>query len=441
MKTFTLLTLLLSSALAHAQNAAMVKVLKGDVYAQSGEKQVKLKMNDWVQAGAIIKTDQKSFVRLVFIDKSVMNVSPASELKIERFDKKDAGVLGLVRGQIRSQVTKDYLQIQGKDRSKLFIKTSNAVMGIRGTDFLMTTNGKNTAAILFEGEVVFNRLTDQSITDSQKLEGIVDTGVRLFPGEFSAVGQGAPTIPALLNVNQRVMLEKGNSDGGEKDAKSKSVVPPGLSATHVTNRPAVIQADPERKSSNPEGFAMNGQVKPMNGSLVDLNAAVIVAPPSNAKYDSATNTYASKEIPLNIDKPAFNGKMPEMDDKMPKMRDLPQGPQQTPPPAVMMDNAHREMPKPSTAVGEQIIYSADDYKKATGVNVQDFSNRRAFHEDRNHHDKKNESPTNPPPGGEGSGGSGSNPNGGDGPGGGSNGGGGYGGGSNGGGGGSGGDED
>src|SRR5690606_8985738 len=99
-------------------------------------------------------------------------------------------------------------------------KTKNAVMGIRGTDFLISTTGKNTVAILFEGSVVFNKLSDQKLMDSAKLDDVVDRGVRLFPGEFSAVGEnGKPTIPALLNVQQREKLEKNVTF----DKNSKSV--------------------------------------------------------------------------------------------------------------------------------------------------------------------------------------------------------------------------
>jgi len=43
-----------------------------------------LKVEDWVEEGAIIKTFEKSFVKLIFIDKSSMNVGPASEMKNPR---------------------------------------------------------------------------------------------------------------------------------------------------------------------------------------------------------------------------------------------------------------------------------------------------------------------------------------------------------------------
>lgn len=295
---------LMVSLPSYAGKAALVKLIKGEAKAIVNGKEVKLKADDWVDGGAVIKTSEKSFVKLVFIDKSQMNVGPLSEIKIEKFHSKDAGVIDLVKGKIRSQVSKDYLQIQGKDRSKLFIKTKNAVMGIRGTDFMITTNGTNTAAILFEGEVVFNRLSDRKITDSAQLDRIVDQGVRMFPGEFSAVGEGgSPTVPALLNVGQREKLEKNvqfDKNDSAKTAAAKSVVPAGLSGNAVASKPNIEvvkndDANKQRASANADSYVKDGNVKPVNGSFVHLDSATIIAPGKDAVLDENSNTYIASD--------------------------------------------------------------------------------------------------------------------------------------------------
>ena len=305
MKNVTLFFMLLAflSSFAWAGNkAAVVKLIRGEAFVHTGSQKMKLKVNDWIDAGSTIQTSSKSFLKIIFIDKSQMNIGASSEVKVEKFHSKDAGVIDLVRGKIRSQVTKDYLQIDGKNKSKLFIKTPNAVMGIRGTDFLITTTGKNTAAILFEGSVVFNRLDNRKLTDTAKLDDIVDQGVRMFPGEFSAVGEkGAPTIPALLNVQQRTKLESNKSF--EKNNKSvtakRSVVPEGLSLKTVSSKPAIDSKKDSadgRASKNPDAFTKDGKIKPMNGSFVLLDTAQIVQPGNGAVLDESSNTYvATKE--------------------------------------------------------------------------------------------------------------------------------------------------
>lgn len=310
---FLILALLMLTTATWAGNkAAVVKLIKGEAYVVSGDKKVKLNVNDWLETGSVLHTSAKSFVKLVFIDKSQMNVGPQSEIKIEKFHTKDAGVIDLVKGKIRSQVSKDYLQINGKDRSKLFIKTNNSVMGIRGTDFMITTNGKNTAAILFEGEVVFNRLSDKRINNSAKLDEIVDRGVRMFPGEFSAVGEsGPPTIPALLSVSQKEKLEKNESFSDDaRNSKveiTKSIVPGGLEGKVVSSEPKLDTPSPKGSnqpplvgasnpsSKNPETYLKQGQIKPANGSMLHIDSATIIAPGAGAVLDKNSNTYIAAD--------------------------------------------------------------------------------------------------------------------------------------------------
>jgi hypothetical protein len=247
----TILLILFSTTVLSQSKVAVVKLLRGDVDVLTLGKTTKLKTNDWVESGAVIKTAEKSFVKLIFLDKSQMNVGPNSEMKIESFTGKDSGVIDLVKGKIRSQVTKDYLQIQDKDKSKLFIKTQNAVMGVRGTDFIISTNGKNTSTVLFEGEIVFNKLDQRGEIASSKLEEIVDRGVRMFPGEFSVMEENRPmpTVPSLLNIQQRVHLEKNedfDSDRSPSNAKvetTKSVVPEGLNGMQVSNNSETLKSE------------------------------------------------------------------------------------------------------------------------------------------------------------------------------------------------------
>ncbi|HXH32159.1 MAG TPA: FecR family protein [Bacteriovoracaceae bacterium] len=304
-----LFTLGMSQTVFGQTNVAVVKLLRGDVDLVTKGKTSKLKADDWVSNGAVIKTAEKSFVKLVFVDKSQMNVGPNSEMKIEKFTGKDSGVIDLVKGKIRSQVTKDYLQIKDKDKSKLFIKTNNAVMGIRGTDFMISTNGASTSVVLFEGEVVFNKLENRSETRTANLEDMVDKGVRMFPGEFSVmeVNRPQPTIPSLLNIQQRESLEKNDSfesdrapgNAGKED--SKSVVPDGLTGKIVSSSSEVLKNDAKAPtdpsngqvpaSQDPDGYVKGDAVKPANGSFVHIDSGVIIPPGPGSVLDSNTNTY------------------------------------------------------------------------------------------------------------------------------------------------------
>jgi hypothetical protein len=311
--------IVLSSSLYAQTKAAMVKMIRGEVDVLTLGKTTRLKINDWVESGAVIKTGDKSFARLVFIDKSTMNVSANSEMKIEAFTGKDSGVIDLVKGSIRSTVTKDYLQIKERDKSKLFIKTQNAVMGVRGTEFDISTNGITTATVLFEGEIAFNKLNDRGVISTRALEDIVDRGVMLAPQDFSVVqpDREMPTVPAKLNPQQYEALQKNpefNTDrspsNANPDSSAKSVVPEGLSGKIVTNDSATLKSEvgqvvsgsadaatdtakpaASASSADPEGYVKGNLVKPANGSFLHMESGTIIPPDPNAVLDSNTNTY------------------------------------------------------------------------------------------------------------------------------------------------------
>ncbi|MES2527411.1 MAG: FecR family protein [Bdellovibrionota bacterium] len=304
--SFLLLTLLLTSSAWAQKKVAIVKLLKGEVDVLTLGKTMKLKVEDWVEEGAVVKTAEKSFVKLVFIDKSQMNIGPGSEMKIEKFGDKDSGVIDLVKGKIRSQVTKDYLQMD-RNKSKLFIKTANAVMGVRGTDFLISTNGQTTSTVLFEGAISFNKLDNRGETNSNRLEDIVDRGVNIQPGEFSVADKvhPLPTVPAVLNVGQREALEKNETFDadrapGNSSAKvqEKSIVPPGLTGDAVSNDTSALKTEIAKAGSvapvangSAQGFETAEQVKPTNGAFLHVDSGVIIAPPPGSVFDPITNTY------------------------------------------------------------------------------------------------------------------------------------------------------
>lgn len=323
MKVLCLLTILFAGPLWAQSKVAIVKMIRGEANVVNNGKSQPIKAEDWVSAGSVVKTAEKSFVRLVFIDKSQMNIGPSSEMKIEKFGSGDSGVIDLVKGKIRSQVSKDYLQQKDKTKSKMFVKTPNAVMGIRGTDFLISTNGQNSSAVLFEGEVVFNKVENANLREisTSNLEALVDRGVRIFPGEFSVVevNRPAPTVPSLMNVKQIETLEKNQdfsadrnpSDQGS-DKSSKSVVPKGLSGVTVSNKPAALDKELNQKglesSAAPQvknaetakGFEQGDKVKPANGSFLHVDSGVVIAPSKDSVYDANSNTFVADSSSGNV---------------------------------------------------------------------------------------------------------------------------------------------
>jgi hypothetical protein len=315
--TFVLLSFFAFSGQS-TKNVANVKLKRGiaSIIAPDGTK-ADIKRGMWIKEGSIIKTGAKSFVRLSFIDKSSMNIGPKSELKIEKFSKEDAGVINILTGKIRAKVTKDYLKID-KDKSKLFIKSKSAVMGIRGTDFIFTANAKTGAstAVLFEGSVVFSKINRG--TDLADLEKVVDRGRRIHPGEFSVAirGKNKATIPSKMSSRQFRGLEKNDQFTEEavqkKVKKVKSIVPPGLAGDIVISDnknlaaeiKQVININVETKTSERDeeqvqeskGFVKGDDIKPVDGSIVHLESGTIIPLGVDSQFDANAGEWVSNSI-------------------------------------------------------------------------------------------------------------------------------------------------
>jgi len=329
-----------------AEDAAKVVLLKGSVKAKLTDGSlIDVKENQAIPVGAELQTADKSFVKLIFLDKSQMNLGPNSKMVITSFPKKDAGIITLVKGQLRSQVTKDYMEMDNKDKSKLFIKTNSAAMGVRGTDFQVNFNpeNQNTALITFEGAVAMSHIARNQSPDSfdqKALESVVSsaTSVMVRQGQISAVnlnvGEKA-MIPTKLAIAQVEAL-KNNETGiketnKESDQKTfKSPIPPGIDGAVLSNTNAELDKQVSKLSNGnlnlnqiseskmvekgePSGFFNDktGEYKLPAGSIVDLNSVNIIPPPANAVFDPNTKTFTVPENFGKIDSVTGEYKAPE----------------------------------------------------------------------------------------------------------------------------------
>lgn len=175
--------------------AAIVKLLGGEVYQLYLGGRRLLKVGDWVKIGDVIQTNKQSFVKLVFLDKSSMNIGPGSEIKIENFVPKDCGIIDIIKGYIRSEVSKDYLRMRDENQAKLLQKTKNAIFGVRGTEFELSYNEESgigtTTLQMIEGSVEFTNL----ITGVTSLVSHQDSIVA--QGPINSSGSTGPEINVL----------------------------------------------------------------------------------------------------------------------------------------------------------------------------------------------------------------------------------------------------
>lgn len=308
--------LLSFSATVYAANdVAKVIIVRGSAMAQSPDGKVtQIVQGMWFKEGTQVKTADKSFVKLLFIDKSQMNLGPNSQMKIDKFPESEPGIVTLVKGQLRSKVSKNYMEMSKKDKSKLFIKTKTAAMGVRGTDFQVNYNPENsfTSLVTFEGAVAMaslDSLSRESVRDSinqVNLERLVSSNqaVIVTRGQFSGSSPetGAATIPVKLNPMQVESMEKDTSGMDEQDSTSavtpaKSIVPPGVSGEAFSNKPKVdsqVDASVTAKAETGAKLAVQGFANTKNlnnaasGAIVDVVTSKLLLPPKNSPIDKNT---------------------------------------------------------------------------------------------------------------------------------------------------------
>ncbi len=305
-------------------DVATVLLLRGKAKIQLVDgKENELTANQAIPVGAKIITNDKSFVRLIFIDKSTINVGPLSSIQIQAFPKNEAGIIKLIEGQIRAEVTKNYMEMEDHSKSKLYIHTKTSAMGIRGTDFQVNYNpaNQNSSLIVFEGKVAMGHI-DRSIQNEvfiqNHLESIVSntTAVLVKQGQFSAVNlniSDRATVPTKLAPKQLDAL-KANTTGIDGDAANKKqfrdIVPPGIDTSAVINKPGIgiIKAD----IGDAKGFfnEQTHEYKPAAGAIIDLKTVNVVAPPPGSAFDHVTKTFVISETLGKVDEKSGQYKTP-----------------------------------------------------------------------------------------------------------------------------------
>lgn len=333
------LTLCFPATYANDEGVAKVIIIRGEVKAKlpTGEI-VDLKKDMWLKEGSVLQSESGSFARLLFIDKSTMNLGPESQMVIDQFPENAAGIITLMKGQVRSHVTKDYMNNQETDKSKLFIKTKTAAMGVRGTDFQVNYNpaNNNTALITFSGAVAMAQF-DSPIGDRSFSQDVLERTVSseravvVRQGEFSGVTPqtSRATIPTRLNPTQLESLKK--NDGGDvakvrpsepsERKQFRNPIPPGVDSktfsnnptesmtktiatnlgvavaqtmvTNVTNERAANALKTSISAPPPEGFknAATGAYAPPAGSVIDLATVNIIPIPKGSTFDPVSQTY------------------------------------------------------------------------------------------------------------------------------------------------------
>ncbi len=278
LKDYTLLIILLTifficllGQATAANIAATVISLKGSVVIEYPDgKSVNLKKGDEVIEHAVIKSSKSSFAKLLFIDKSTMNIGPGSSIEVAMFVKNKPGVIKLMGGEIRSKVTKNYMNINNKNRSKLLIRTPTAAMGVRGTDFIVSVEKNISSFKVIEGTIVVTPLKNINAQMGDKLVSFLDNKLN----SNKSVKVTANNMTTVTTTSKPQVIPLSNEDF--LSASEKIIDNDKSDNQKEDNNDKIIESKPVDEPSKSKDSSTSVQqekkiVKPEGGSVVEIN--------------------------------------------------------------------------------------------------------------------------------------------------------------------------
>lgn len=183
-----------------AQNPRIVRI--------GYSKLIDVKPGDAVFLGDTVKTGTDVKAQIELSDGSIVTVVPNSsvQMKGHRIDREQGirnSVMRTLKGTVRFMISKVFRphaagsELKWKD-SNVTIETQNAVAGVRGTDFAVTSGENDTEIAVFEGAV--------SVKSSSPS---VNGSVMVASGEVLTVAKGkSPSAPAPLSAERKAELER-----------------------------------------------------------------------------------------------------------------------------------------------------------------------------------------------------------------------------------------
>jgi len=138
MRSMIALVLGAFAAVAAAADVGEIKVVRGAAHIERGKEQLPVKVGMPVQEADKVVTGADGNVGITFADNSLLSVGPSSVLAIDKyvFDSTTHA------GQFDSTLSKGTLAVVSGKMVKqspdaMRVRTPSAIMGVRGTDFIV----------------------------------------------------------------------------------------------------------------------------------------------------------------------------------------------------------------------------------------------------------------------------------------------------------------
>lgn len=121
-----------------------------------------------VYVGDQITTSSNGHVHIRFVDDALVSVRPGSQLLIERYDfDPQSPELSAVKFRLEEGITRSISGEAARNaRERFRLNTPIAAIGVRGTDFVVSTDNSSTRAQVYEGTIVLAPYSDVCSVDA-----------------------------------------------------------------------------------------------------------------------------------------------------------------------------------------------------------------------------------------------------------------------------------
>lgn len=138
MRHVLLAALLLATAPAIAADAGLIKVSKGEVFVERAGTKMPAPVGTAVRTSDVIVTGRDGSAGITFTDNSLVSVGPNSVFAIDKYRFDTTTYAGEFEGNLKQG---KLAAVSGKmvkqSPESMKIRTPSAVMGVRGTEFVV----------------------------------------------------------------------------------------------------------------------------------------------------------------------------------------------------------------------------------------------------------------------------------------------------------------
>ena len=190
----------------------VAKVISADGVERSVDRGTAIRVGDRIETGA------GGHVHLRFVDGARLSVRPASRLQVENYSRGgDAGALTAIKFRLDEGVVRSITGAWGEaERDRFRLNTPVAAIGVKGTDFVVKSDGETTLASVYTGAIMLTPIAGAGcsasfgpcLNGSEKLLSEDMKGQMLSLSRQQATPQLVPAVDLLAQrVVRPVMAE------------------------------------------------------------------------------------------------------------------------------------------------------------------------------------------------------------------------------------------